>query len=243
MNDKSKRAPNVFAGTRVDRVAHLRKDPEWLSETLRSDAACFIPVGKLGLLLTETEPRTAAFLSGSETADLAADEDLVLLGLHHGRSCFAVPFQTEQIPRLEILGELHNLRSVGSLLNQEDAALLAYAQAMVLWHKRHRFCGHCGNPTRPAEAGHVRICTAADCGKSVFPRVDPAIIVLVSDDDLCLLGRQSAWPDGVFSTIAGFVEPGESLETAVAREVIEETGVSVADVRYQSSQPWPFPSS
>jgi NAD+ diphosphatase len=114
---------------------------------------------------------------------------------------------------------------------------------MVLWRRRHRYCGSCGAPARSESAGHVMKCTSPACGAEQFPRLDPAIIVLVSDGERALLGRQAAWPAGQYSTIAGFVEPGESLEDAVAREVMEETGVAVTDAHYHSSQPWPFPSS
>ena len=130
-----------------------------------------------------------------------------------------------------------------------EAALLAYARGLMYWHRRHRFCGVCGAATDSRGGGHVRRCRNADEPHEHFPRTDPAVIMLVTHDDLegrgpaALLGRQSRWPDGMYSTLAGFVEPGESLEEAVAREVREETGVAVADVRYQASQPWPFPSS
>jgi NAD+ diphosphatase len=114
---------------------------------------------------------------------------------------------------------------------------------MVLWHGSQRFCGRCGSPSKTESGGNTRLCINGDCGIRIFPRVDPAIIVLVSDRERCLLGRQAGWPEGRYSTIAGFVEPGESLEDAVRREVFEETNIAVHEVRYHSSQPWPFPSS
>jgi NAD+ diphosphatase len=131
------------------------------------------------------------------------------------------------------------------MLPADSASLLAYARALGLWRARHRFCGVCGAPNGPARAGHVMRCTRSGCCHETFPRLDPAIIVLVtsSDGERALLGRQASWPAGRYSTIAGFVEPGESLEDAVIREVEEETGVRVGDVQYDSSQPWPFPSS
>jgi NAD+ diphosphatase len=112
---------------------------------------------------------------------------------------------------------------------------------MAIWRSRHRHCGICGAPTQVTRAGHILVCSR--CGQEFFPRIDPAIIVLVSDGERALLGRQASWPARRYSTIAGFVEPGESLEDAVAREVLEETGVSVGAMHYDSSQPWPFPSS
>jgi NAD+ diphosphatase len=140
-------------------------------------------------------------------------------------------------------GQFQELRQVATLLETPDAAILAHARAMVYWHQRHRFCGDCGSPTEPCEGGYLRVCTNAQCGQHHFPRSDPAIIVLVESGNRCLLGRKPSWPEGLYSTIAGFVEPGECIEQAVIREVGEETGVRVGEIHYQSSQPWPFPSS
>jgi len=140
---------------------------------------------------------------------------------------------------------LRELRPLAPLLPPDSASLLACARALALWKARHRHCGVCGAPNLPARAGHVMRCTRTGCGTEAFPRLDPAIIVLVTDStgERALLGRQASWQEGRYSTIAGFVEPGESLEDAVIREVEEETGVVVGDVEYVASQPWPFPSS
>jgi NAD+ diphosphatase len=127
------------------------------------------------------------------------------------------------------------------MLSQAEGGMVAHAVGLLNWHRRHRFCANCGAPTDAREAGHVRVCPA--CGTQHHPRTDPVVIMLVTDGDRALLGRQAQWPAGRYSALAGFVEPGESLEEAVAREVREEAGVQVADVRYRSSQPWPFPSS
>jgi NAD+ diphosphatase len=135
------------------------------------------------------------------------------------------------------------LRLVATLLPADEAGLLGYARAMIFWRRQNRFCGVCGASTTAARGGHVLVCTNPACRHEHFPRTDPAIIVLISDGERALLGRQAAWPAGRYSTIAGFVEPGESLEDAVAREVFEETGVQVDLIEYHSSQPWPFPSS
>ena len=130
-----------------------------------------------------------------------------------------------------------------------EAALLAYARGLMHWHRGHVFCGLCGNPTESHDGGHLRRCTNAEDPHNHFPRTDPAVIMLVSHDNpqgngpACLLGRQSRWAEGMYSTLAGFVEPGETLEEAVAREVLEESGVRVTNVEYKASQPWPFPSS
>ena len=139
--------------------------------------------------------------------------------------------------------ELVSVRDIAPRLAQDDGGLIAYAAALLNWHRRHRFCSVCGKPSRIAEAGLLRRCPA--CGAEHHPRTDPVVIMLVIDEqrDRVLLGRQPSWPPGRYSALAGFVEPGESLEDAVAREVLEESGVEVAGARYDSSQPWPFPSS
>lgn len=135
-----------------------------------------------------------------------------------------------------------SLRMIGPAIDRDDASLAVHAVGITRWHERHQFCPACGAPSVSAQAGHVRICTA--CGTHQFPRTDPAVIMLVTDDqDRALLGRNPAWPEGRFSTLAGFVEPGEALDDAVRREVMEEVGVRVGDVRYAGSQPWPFPQS
>jgi NAD+ diphosphatase len=136
-----------------------------------------------------------------------------------------------------------DLRQLGGRLARHEGALLAFARAMVFWHSRHRFCGLCGSPTRSEEAGHMRRCTDPACHTMHFPRTDPAVIMLVTQGERALLGRNKNFVKGMWSTLAGFVEPGESLEDAVAREVREETGIEVGPVIYHSSQPWPFPAN
>lgn len=136
-----------------------------------------------------------------------------------------------------------DLRAVGPLVGRADGAVMAYARGLMYWQRRHRFCGVCGSACIAAQAGHVRRCANPECAADHFPRTDPAVIVLVTRDDRCLLGRQKHWRPGMRSTLAGFVEPGESLEEAVVREVREESGAVLRDPIYQSSQPWPFPAS
>jgi NAD+ diphosphatase len=169
--------------------------------------------------------------------------DLVLLGRRDGTDLFAYEVESNQPPAIPEGTRFAELRTVAALLPEDQAGLLGYAKAMVNWRRTHRHCGRCGALTVPAKAGHVLVCTNPTCRHEQFPRIDPAIIVLVIDGDRVLLGRQASWPAGRYSTIAGFVEPGESLEDAVAREVHEETGIRVDGIEYHSSQPWPFPSS
>ena len=138
-------------------------------------------------------------------------------------------------------GSLMGLREAAATLPRADGGLAAYAAALLNWHRRHRFCANCGHPTDVREAGHVRSCP--NCGAEHHPRTDPVVIMLVLRGEEVLLGRQPSWPPGRYSALAGFVEPGESLEEAVAREVREEARVEIGTPRYVSSQPWPFPSS
>lgn len=231
---------NTFAGAFVDRSCARREDAAWLAAALAGEDARFVPV--LGdKCLVRGEPPAAVLAGRNALGELPLEERAIFLGIFRERPVFAVPLEGEGEPPLAELGEYHDLRYLGSVLPADEANLLAHARALVLWHRSQKYCGHCGAPSRAESGGNTRVCT--DCGVRIFPRVDPAIIVLVSDRDRCLLGRQRDWPEGRYSTIAGFVEPGESLEDAVAREVLEETDVRVREIVYHSSQPWPFPSS
>ncbi len=234
------RTPNVYAGPYVDRSSEWRKDPAWLEAALRDAATQFVPLWQLRNLVRLQPVPSAELLTIAELGTFDASQ-AVLLGVYRGSACFALELLDEPLVRAG--AEFSDLRTTGGLLPADDAGLLAYARAMIYWRQRHRHCGACGAPTRADSGGHVMACTDPDCGGQSFPRIDPAIIVLVSDGERALLGRQASWPAGRYSTIAGFVEPGESLEDAVAREVREETNVEVAEVIYHSSQPWPFPSS
>ena len=138
---------------------------------------------------------------------------------------------------------IDDLRKYGPTLNDIDASFLSLNNGMTFWHKSHKFCGSCGSKNFTTEAGFVKVCSNIKCGKSHFPRTDPAIITLISSEDKVLLGRSPRFPEGMYSTLAGFVEPGESLEQALEREVFEEVGVKVKNIRYFNSQPWPFPAS
>jgi NAD+ diphosphatase len=239
------RTPNVFAGSYLDRAAHLRKDTAYVAAALTDPATLIAPLWRARNLVHPLEQGCcAAFVSVThEIRTALPDGEFVLLGQFAGHACFAVDLPAAAPPVLPPGAAFEDLRKAGALLPENEAGLLAYARAMVLWRQRHRHCGSCGAPTHAESAGHVMKCSNAECGAEHFPRLDPAIIVLVTDGERALLGRQAAWPPGRYSTIAGFVEPGESLEDAVAREVLEETGVTVVEAEYHSSQPWPFPSS
>jgi NAD+ diphosphatase len=224
--------PNTFTGAALDRVAERRRDGDWLAEQRAHPAARAVVAGRDGVLVTGGEaPRLALVPLRGERAVTA---EAPLLGLDGVGPVFAA--EADGAPQ-----GLMGLREAAASLPQADSGLAAYAASLLAWHRRHRFCANCGAATEAQEAGHVRRCPA--CGALHHPRTDPVVIMLVTRGDEVLLGRQPSWPEGRYSALAGFVEPGESLEEAVAREVLEESGVSVGPPRYVSSQPWPFPSS
>jgi NAD+ diphosphatase len=221
---------NTFAGEALDRAGPQRRDEAWLAARLAEPATRVVAASEAGVIVAGERPRMFAVDA------LPEGLELVLLGVDgDGRAVFAAD------PGDALPGERRGLRDLAPVLSQAEGGMVAHAVGLLNWHRRHRFCANCGAPSVAREAGHVRVCPV--CGTQHHPRTDPVVIMLVTDGDRALLGRQAQWPAGRYSALAGFVEPGESLEEAVAREVREETGVRVADVRYRSSQPWPFPSS
>ena len=241
------KAGNFYTGG-LDRASHLRKDAEWLGERLAHASSRFVLVWRGHNLIASYESaEPAAVFLPPDSID-APGKDAVLLGIEEECAYFALDLSAMEAP-LDIVraappSAFIDLRRVGPLLPRQHGSLLAFARGMAYWHQRHRFCGVCGRATRSEEAGHVRRCTNPACDASHIQRTDPAEIMLVHQGgERCLLGRQAAWPPGMHSTLAGFVEPGESLEEAVAREVFEETRIELGSVTYHSSQPWPFPAS
>ncbi len=241
----SRSYPHILAGPYLERTALWRKDERRLRAALEDPETLFVPVWRARSLVVVSNERVSARLlagCGSLAAQLDASQ-FILLGEFRSHACFAVEMPGDQPPRIEAPCEFQDLRLIAGQLPHEEAGLLAYARAMVHWRNQHRYCGRCGAHTVPVQGGQVLQCGNMNCAKQQFPRIDPAVIVLVTDGERALLGRQASWPAGRYSTIAGFIEPGESLEDAVAREVREETGVEIDAVEYHSSQPWPFPSS
>jgi NAD+ diphosphatase len=259
------RAPNYYASSGFERAGLRRREMAWIIERVADPASLFVPVWRNHSLVVEIdggEPRAIALgwegvgpLFGDR---LAAEErlqrgEIVFLGIVEERAHFALDLSPVAAP----LDMLHSpargldaaavrfadLRQLAGRLDPREAALLAHARAMLYWHARHRFCGVCGSPTDAEEAGHMRRCADPACAAMHFPRTDPAVIMLVTHGEMALMGRSRNFPPGMYSTLAGFVEPGESLEDAVAREVREETGIEVGQIDYHSSQPWPFPAN
>ena len=233
---------NVFAGAFVDRSGERRKDPDWLAEAMSAHGTRFVPVWG-DRCLAGGDPPGAVLLERAQIEAFIGDDNVIFLGLFRNEPAFAVSIERKQDAPFPDLGEFKDLRFLGTVLPPDEANLVAHARAIVLWHNATLFCGKCGSASQPDAGGNTRRCCNPACNTELFPRTDPAIIVLVADGDRCLLGRQADWPEGRYSTIAGFVEPGESLEDAVRREVYEETNIRVGQVGYHSSQPWPFPSS
>jgi len=232
--------PYVFAGPGLERRTAERRDPAAVAAALARADTRFVPMlGTHNIVIHEGGMPRALLLDQAEAHPLLEEaRHTVLLGSFGGRLCFALGLdETATLPR----GERADLRMLGVLMDDAELALLGYARALVHWHLQNPYCSRCGHPTESVHGGFERAC--ANCGAQHFPRLDPAIIVLVTHGERCLLGRQASWPAKRYATLAGFVEPGESLEAAVRREVEEETDVRVGRVRYQASQPWPFPSS
>jgi NAD+ diphosphatase len=223
--------PQIALSVRAhDRVGHKRTDDAWLAETWAD------PRTRVLLLARGRFPVDGGTSIAWRRPAEAPDGQRVFLGEQNGAAHFAVLLE-------EPLEETWStIRSVGPALSAADASLLVHAVALAEWHRAHRFCPRCGSPLTVAAGGHVLTCSG--CGRQHFPRTDPAVIMLVVDgEDRALLGRQPGWPEGRYSTLAGFVDPGESLEDAVRREVAEEAGVEIGAVTYLGNQPWPFPAS
>jgi NAD+ diphosphatase len=238
------RQPPPLGRTGVDRAAHLRADDEWLARAWANPSSRVILV-EAGRVLVDEENNT---LVTTRTADAPTGERYFLGIAAPSDAADAIGIFAVAAPLpdpLPIGTRALTVRDVGADLSGADAGLLAHAAALEQWHARHPRCPLCGAATVVALAGHLRRCV--DDSSEHHPRTDPAVIMLVIDadgsDQRCLLGRQSTWPAGRMSTLAGYVEAGETLEHAVVREVFEEVGVRVDDVRYVASQPWPFPSS
>jgi NAD+ diphosphatase len=219
-------APLTFSDARLDRAHDERRRPGWV-EARRTEP------GARALLLSER----GVWLEDGRLILAKPVEGAVFLGLLGESALFA----NEMGDREPDHGRPATLREAATELPADQAGLAAYAAALLNWHRRHRFCANCGQPSVPRDGGHERRCPA--CGVHHFPRTDPVVIVRVTDGRRLLLGRKPDWPEGRYSVLAGFVEPGESLEDTVRREIREESGIAVSGISYVASQPWPFPNS
>jgi len=221
-----------FTGSPLDRADHLRQDPnalaaamgDWRAKLLRLDLGFVPDVGDDGTL------------RWTSLADAPADSEIVFLGFIEGKPHFAAFVEGMRAPA----GRPAAMFAMLDRLRADEAATYAAARSVLDWHSRHRFCANCGTATAMFRAGWGRLCN--NCGAEHFPRTDPVVIMIAEHDGRALVGRGPNWPEGRYSALAGFMEPGESIEEAVAREIFEEAGVRVRNVRYVASQPWPFPS-
>lgn len=240
--------PNVYSSSPLDRVGARREDTVWVNAQLESPDTLFVPVWRSRNLITGQEQGQpeAVYVTGEAAAAVRmAGGPWALLGMMGEQAVFTIDISAAEDP-LPLLpaemGQFVDLRSIGWGVPRPEAAILAHARGLMHWRSRHRFCGVCGAPCEPKTAGHVVQCTV--CKAEHFPRTDPAVIMLVTHSDRALLGHSQRFPRAnMYSTLAGFVEPGESLEEGVRREVLEESGIRVGQVWYHSSQPWPFPGN
>lgn len=237
---------NAFSSLEIERDADWRSDTGLINQRLRSDAARMLLLRDDGRAFADQDRRALRGVTREEFLHFGGVEVATsYLGRVAEQDWFA--WRQSDVASADIAAELGgdfvDLRTAGMTFGEVDAGLFAYARAIVNWQERTRFCSVCGSPVQFESAGHRAKCTNLQCAAEHFPRIDPAMIVVVSCGDACLLGRQASWPKGRYSALAGFVEPGETLEAAVRREVFEEAGVRVVDCDYHSSQPWPFPSS
>lgn len=239
---------NYYATINLDRTAQQRTDEAWLAERLQAPSSRILPVWRNRNLIVTGDSVTLVEVDIAHMDALSnGQNEPILLGLIGETAYFSIDVSHIEDPAEHAVlgqhGEFADLRQVGPAMARDQGNLLAYARGINYWHQRHLFCGVCGAPTRSEAAGHQRRCTNEACGAAHFPRTDTACIMLVYHGDNIILGRAERFPPRMQSVLAGFLEPGESLEDCVAREIYEEVGVRVADVTYQSSQPWPFPAS
>ena len=240
----------------LDRASESRKDRDWLRQQwARQHCRVFILRDDKSLMRrhgVDAASPEAIHLPQAEFLHLIEEfEHLVFLGSDQSGPLFALDVSAHEDDALKSCltgGEFIDLREVAWRLDAQDAAQLAYARGLVFWNRHHRYCGLCGSPTRSENGGHMRRCSDSSCARMHFPRTDPAVIMLIEDRSnadrpRCLLARNSRFPSRMMSTLAGFVDPLESLEETVARESFEECGIRVDNIEYQASQPWPFPSS
>lgn len=247
-----------YTANPFDRADQIRKDEAKTGAFWSSEGARLIPYYRGKLLTSTPQSASGQNQTGPHAVTLPTknlpevSSDRIFLGFYKEIPYFGLDFSSlEEIDELSLPpgSEFLDLRIVGPLLSADDGAMLAYTKAMMHWQQQTPHCSLCGHRNSSSSSGHVRVCTNDTCSNMTFPRTDPAVIMLVvrpeesGNPERCLLGRNPQWPPGVYSTLAGFVEPGETLETAVSREVFEESGVLTTDVTYVTSQPWPFPQS
>lgn len=238
---------HTFAGGTLDRAGHRRKDADWLSAKLKDPSTRIVPLWKLqplvaprrdGIGWLSPSDLDGYMMSGAPTIFLGEKDDIA----HFAIDVTAFDDANRSEPFTNV-GKFMDLRAIALQLPIGDPSILGTAKAILDWNARHQFCAVCGKPTEMRECGYMRKCTEGSCDTEHFPRTDPVVIMLPTKGDECLVGRQAMFPKNMYSALAGFIEPGENIEEAVRREIMEEAGISVGDVHYHSTQPWPWPSS
>lgn len=239
-----------FGGNPLNRASEKRTDPNWIESKRRDPSSLVLPMWRLEPFLLgpeKSDPPIELGLLRPGIADPLADAEAVciFLGLDCDRAVFALDISEAGDPThvgpLAGLGYFRDARTAAQMVSLKDTAIIGQAKALIDWHQRHGFCPRCGAPTKMMDAGYRRLC--GKCTAEHFPRVDPVVIMLATHGEACLVGRGKQFPPGMFSALAGFVEPGETVEEAVRRELMEEASVKVGEVTYYATQPWPFPSS
>lgn len=236
----------AFSGNRLDRASERRSDLAWVAAMRAAPGTRLCPLWNLKPFVRNAETVPAAgFFAPEQCEAFPHDAACVLLGLDAGRAIFALDVSVlgdpETVGPFAGAGKFIDMRTAAALLPAEETAVLGQAKALLDWHARHGFCPRCGAPTKVMDAGYRRLCER--CGAEHFPRTDPVVIMLATRGEDCLVGRGRHFAPGMYSALAGFIEPGETIEEAVRREVFEESGVRIGRVSYHASQPWPFPSS
>ena len=242
MNERRERITHVFAGNPLDRGEVERRDEEWLAAQASDPSSLMLPMWQLNVPVSGDHALT--WMKAEEVQRLNVEAAPIFLGLLDGVSHFVV--DVSSVDRGDIEGDgrtFEDARTTAEYMSSTDSGIVAQARAQLSWHNRHGFCAVCGHPTHVARGGQVRRC--AECGTEHYPRTDPVVITVVHDGERCLLGQSRGRLVAMrrYSALAGFMDQGESIEEAVAREVMEEAGIQVGSVSYHSSQPWPFPSS
>jgi NAD+ diphosphatase len=239
-----------FGGSPLNRASEKRTDSNWIESRRRDPSSLVLPMWRLEPFILGSEksgPPVELGLVRAGVVDsiVEAGALCLFLGLDGERAVFAMDVPGADDPAtagpLAGLGYFRDALVAASIVSLKDAAIIAQAKAMIDWHQRHGFCARCGAPTKIMDAGYRRLC--GKCNAEHFPRVDPVVIMLATFGEACLVGRGKQFPPGMFSALAGFVEPGETIEEAVRRELMEEASVKVGEVTYYATQPWPFPSS
>ena len=237
--------PIAFSGSPLDRSTLQRRDQAWVQRQLEAETTKYLPLWKLNPLVKLGAERTLAWARRELFADLQPAPQPLLLGIDEGTAHFAVDVSSVSEAEANLgvadVAKFEELRAIVPQLAPGEASIAAHARSLTDWHARHGYCAACGSETVSVAGGANRRCP--DCATEHFPRTDPVAIAVVGRGDRCLLGRGPGWPSTMYSALAGFLEPGETLEEAVRREVLEESGIAIGAVRYLKSQPWPFPSS